>query len=129
MTLFEEALKGGNIKLALFESPSNPKLHIYDIEALSKLCKKYGCLLVFDGTFCSSIFHNPVVLGADVVIHSGTKYFTGHSDTLIGFLCTNNEELYKKLISLREIMGEEANDDICKRTLQSLQTYKIRCLR
>lgn len=95
-------------------------MHVYDIEELSKICKKHNCILAIDGTFCSPMFQNPLLLGADVVIHSGTKYLSGHSDTLIGFLCTNNEEIYKSLKNLRDTMGTNVTEDICKREYLSL---------
>ena len=96
---------------------------------MATLCKKYGCLLIIDGSFCSSIFQNPLDLGADIVVHSGTKYFGGHSDTLIGFACMNSDDLYQEVKTFRENMGSSVTEDVCKRTLLSLQTYKIRCLK
>ena len=116
----EKELQTGKYSAALFESPSNPKLNIYDIQELAKLCKQHKCMLVIDGSFCSSIFQNPLDLGADIAMHAGTKYIGGHSDIIIGFLCMNDEEIYNKLRVLRDNMGTTVTEDVCFRALLSL---------
>ena len=79
------------------ESPTNPLLRISDISAISELAKKQGVLSVVDNTFASPYFQNPLILGADVVLHSSTKYLGGHSDVIGGVVVTNNLQLKKKL--------------------------------
>ena len=73
--------------------------HLADdnIEALSKITKKHGILLFVDNTFLSPYFQNPLTLGADVVVHSGTKFLGGHNDAIAGFLVTNNEAIDERL--------------------------------
>ncbi len=78
------------------ESPTNPLLNITDITAVCDIAKKHGVATVVDNTFASSYFQNPLSLGADVVMHSTTKYMSGHSDTVGGVLVTNDQELKTK---------------------------------
>lgn len=75
------------------ETPSNPTMSVTDIRAMKKLADEFALLLIVDNTFLSPYFQNPLCLGADLVIHSGTKYLNGHNDVLAGFLCTNREDL------------------------------------
>uniref|UniRef100_A0A914GZH3 cystathionine gamma-lyase n=1 Tax=Globodera rostochiensis TaxID=31243 RepID=A0A914GZH3_GLORO len=84
-----------NTKMVWFESPSNPLLKVIDIEAVSKLVKAHNpeSIVVVDNTFMSPFFQNPLALGADVVLHSLTKYINGHSDVVMGCLVTNSERL------------------------------------
>lgn len=80
-------------KLIYVETPTNPMMQVTDIEAASKLAKKHGCLLAVDNTFLSPYFQNPLDFGADVVLHSATKYLEGHNDTLGGFVVVKDEAL------------------------------------
>lgn len=82
-----------NTKLIYVETPTNPMMQVTDIEAASKLAKKHGCLLAVDNTFLSPYFQNPLDFGADVVLHSATKYLEGHNDTLGGFVVVKDEAL------------------------------------
>eukprot|EP00347_Sterkiella_histriomuscorum_P001491 403371831 len=118
-----------NISLILIETPSNPITQVYDIQEISKICKKHSVLLSVDNTFCSPIFQNPLNFGADVVIHSASKYLSGHSDSVCGALCTNNEELYNKMKILREVSGQSLNQFNLYLLDQGLQTLKIRVKR
>jgi cystathionine beta-lyase len=81
----------------LFESPTNPLLEIADIAALSKIAHKQGALTIVDNTFLSPYLQQPLVLGADIVIHSATKYLGGHSDVLAGLLAVKDPTLFKRL--------------------------------
>lgn len=87
----------GNTRAIYIETPTNPMMNVTDIAALSKICKEYGLLLIVDNTFLSPYLQNPLDLGADVVIHSGTKYLGGHNDTLAGFLVTSREDISRRL--------------------------------
>ena len=82
-----------NTKLIYVETPTNPMMQVTDITAISKIAKEKGCLLAVDNTFLTPYFQNPLDLGADVVVHSATKYLEGHNDTLGGFLVTNREDI------------------------------------
>lgn len=86
-----------NTKAIFIETPTNPMMNVSDIEKIAKLAKQHGCLLIVDNTFLSPYFQNPLKLGADVVIHSGTKYLGGHNDTLAGFVVTNREDISEKI--------------------------------
>ncbi|MDR0964558.1 MAG: PLP-dependent aspartate aminotransferase family protein [Clostridium sp.] len=91
---------------ALFvESPSNPMMQVTDIAALAALCKAHGFLLIIDNTFLTPIYQRPLLLGADIVLYSGTKYLGGHNDTLAGFLVTNRTDVAEKLRFLYKTIG------------------------
>lgn len=94
-----------NTKAIYIETPTNPMMNVTDIEALSKITKKHGLLLIVDNTFLSPYFQNPLDLGADIVVHSGTKYLGGHNDTLAGFLVTNREDISEKFRFLIKTTG------------------------
>ena len=80
-------------KAVYIETPTNPMMNVTDIEALSRITKKHNLLLIVDNTFLSPYFQNPLDLGVDIVVHSGTKFLGGHNDTLAGFLVTNREDI------------------------------------
>lgn len=86
-----------NTKAVYLETPTNPMMHVTDIEKLADLTKSRGVLLIVDNTFLSPYFQNPLDLGADIVIHSGTKYIAGHHDTIGGFVMTNDRDIADKL--------------------------------
>ena len=94
-----------NTKAIYIETPTNPMMNVTDIVALAGIAKKHGLLLIVDNTFLSPYFQNPLKLGADIVIHSGTKYLGGHNDTLAGFIVTNNGEISEKLRFLIKTTG------------------------
>lgn len=100
-----EAYITENTKAIYFETPTNPMMNVTDIAKMSALAKKHGLLLLVDNTFLSPYFQNPLDLGADVVIHSGTKYLGGHNDTLAGFLVTAKEDISEKLRFLIKTSG------------------------
>lgn len=94
-----------NTKAIYLETPTNPMMNVSDISAIAEIAKKHQLLLIVDNTFLSPYFQNPLKLGADVVIHSGTKFLGGHNDTLAGFLVTNNREIQEKLRFLIKTTG------------------------
>ncbi|MCM1268773.1 MAG: PLP-dependent aspartate aminotransferase family protein [Bacteroidales bacterium] len=94
-----------NTKAVYIETPTNPMMHVTDIAALAKLTRERGILLIVDNTFLSPYFQNPLELGADIVVHSGTKYLGGHNDTLAGFLVTNREDIRERLRFLVKTTG------------------------
>ncbi|MDE6000754.1 MAG: PLP-dependent aspartate aminotransferase family protein [Clostridia bacterium] len=87
------------------ETPSNPLMHISDISALSALAKEAGLLLIVDNTFLTPYYQQPLALGADIVIHSGTKYLGGHNDTLAGFAVVNSESLAEQVAYIYKTIG------------------------
>lgn len=79
------------------ETPTNPTLKICDIQGVAEICKEHGVLFVVDNTFMSPYLQSPLALGADMVVHSITKYIGGHSDVVMGCICLNDKELYDRL--------------------------------
>ncbi len=94
-----------NTKLVWIETPTNPLLKLIDIEKISEICRSKKLLCVVDNTFMSPFFQNPLDLGADLVVHSTTKYLNGHSDVIGGAIVTNNPELHDQLLFLVNAMG------------------------
>jgi len=92
-------------RAVFLETPTNPMMQVTDIAEVSKLCKKYGLLLIVDNTFLTPYFQRPLELGADIVLHSGTKYLCGHNDTLAGFLVVAGEELSERLRLIYKTTG------------------------
>lgn len=92
-------------KAIFIETPTNPMMRVIDIEKVAKIAKSHKLLLIVDNTFLSPYFQNPLELGADIVIHSGTKFLGGHNDTLSGFVVTNSEELSEKLRYIYKTVG------------------------
>lgn len=86
-----------NTKMIYLESPTNPMMKVADIAAIAEISKACGALLVVDNTFLTPYFQKPIELGADIVIHSGTKFLAGHHDTTAGFVVVNNEALEKRM--------------------------------
>lgn len=94
-----------NTKAVFIETPTNPMMNVIDIEKIAEITKKNNILLIVDNTFLSPYLQNPLKLGADIVIHSGTKYLGGHNDTLSGFIVTNREDIREKLRFLIKTTG------------------------
>lgn len=94
-----------NTKAIYIETPTNPMMNVTDIGKLAQIAKKHNLLLIVDNTFLSPYFQNPLKLGADIVLHSGTKYLGGHNDTLAGFLVTNRDDISEKLRFLVKTTG------------------------
>lgn len=92
-------------KAIYLETPSNPMMKVADIAAISELAKEHDCLLVVDNTFLSPYFQRPLDFGADVVVHSGTKYLGGHNDVLAGFLVLKDETLANKIMDIYKTTG------------------------
>jgi len=109
------------------ETPSNPLLKITDIEALSKICKSHGLIFAVDSTFASPILQNPILLGADIVMHSTTKYIGGHSDVLGGSLTTaKKDEFWEKIRNVQQIGGAVPSPFDCFLLLRSIKTLAYR---
>lgn len=92
-------------KAIFIETPTNPMMHVTDIAAVARLCKANQLLLIVDNTFLTPYFLKPLHLGADIVLHSGTKYLGGHNDTLAGFLVVSDEVLSERLRFLTKTIG------------------------
>ena len=115
-----------NTKMLWIESPTNPMLKIFDIKALSKLAQSKGALSVVDNTFMSPYFQKPLDLGADVVIHSITKYMNGHSDVVGGVWVTNHTALYEEMKYLQNAIGAIPGPQDCFLVMRGLKTLHVR---
>ena len=115
-------------KVLYLETPTNPTIKITDIERLSIAAKKVGALVVVDNTFATPINQTPLELGADIVLHSASKYLGGHADALGGVIC-GNKDLVKKVHHYREINGASLAPMDAYSLLRGMKTLKLRVQR
>jgi cystathionine gamma-synthase len=120
------ALQPGRTRIIWIETPTNPLLGIADIAALATIAKDNGALLVVDNTFATPYLQRPLTLGADVVVHSTTKYVGGHSDVVGGAVVTPNEELGAALATFQNSTGAIAGPFDAYLTLRGLKTLAVR---
>lgn len=113
-------------KLIWIETPTNPTMQIVDIEAITRIGKEKGLVTVVDNTFASPYLQNPIDLGADIVMHSVTKYIGGHSDVVMGALMMNNEELYKRLFFIYNACGATPGPMDSFLVLRGIKTLHLR---
>ncbi|MCC5941521.1 MAG: cystathionine gamma-synthase family protein [Balneolaceae bacterium] len=123
----EQEIRNG-CNLVYLESPTNPTLKIIDLKRIAKAAKQAGVTTVVDNTFASPINQNPIALGADLVIHSATKYIGGHSDTLCGLIC-GSKELVHQIFQFREINGASLHPQTAYDVIRGMKTLEIRVLR
>lgn len=121
-----EAAVKPNTKMLYVETPTNPMMKVCDIRAISEIAKKHGALFVVDNTFMTPVFQKPLELGADVVIHSGTKYLAGHHDTMAGFLLTSDEELNEKVQFVKNTEGSALAPFDSWLVLRGIKTLSLR---
>lgn len=124
-----EAHINKNTKLIWVETPTNPMMNIIDIEAVSKIAKKHKVLLAVDNTFATAYLQQPLDLGADIVMHSATKYLGGHSDVVMGSLVVDNKELADKLYFIQNASGAIAGPMDSFLVLRGIKTLHIRMQR
>jgi cystathionine gamma-synthase/cystathionine gamma-lyase len=122
---FEPAIQT-NTKLIWIETPTNPLLKIVDIERIAKIARKNKLILVVDNTFASSYFQIPLELGADIVVHSTTKYLAGHSDIIGGAVVTSNEQLYQELKFYQNAIGAVPSPFDSWLVLRGIKTLAVR---
>lgn len=116
-------------KMIWIETPSNPLLKVCDIEAIAAIAKANNLVLVVDNTFLSPYFQNPLDWGADIVVHSSTKYLGGHSDVLGGAIMLSDEYLYKKLKFHQNAVGAVPSPFDCYLTMRGIKTLELRMIR
>lgn len=112
--------------LVWLESPTNPLLDVADIEALADAAHAAGALVVVDNTFATPLRQRPLALGADVVVHSATKYLAGHSDVVMGVVVTTDPDLHARLLAHRTLHGAIAGPFEAWLTLRGLRTLAVR---
>lgn len=113
-------------KLIWIESPTNPTLKVSDIQKIAQIAKSVNALLLVDNTFASPIAQNPIALGADIVIHSGTKYIAGHSDFVAGLVVTSTAELSDKIKFIQNASGGVLGPWDCFLTIRGIETLDLR---
>lgn len=121
-----ERYRKNNTKMIWLESPSNPLLKLVDIEAVALIAKKNNMLVVVDNTFATPFFQKPLKFGADIVMHSTTKYLNGHSDVIGGALVVNDQGLYDKLQFLQNAAGGVPGPFDCFLVLRGIKTLPVR---
>lgn len=115
-----------NTKVLYIETPANPTMDITDIAACAAIAKKYGLILVVDNTFCSPYLQKPLDLGADVVLHSITKFINGHADIVGGVIVTKEEKLYKQIRHAMVYMGCNMDPTQAYMVIRGVKTLAIR---
>jgi len=128
----EETLRAAmrpNTKLVWLESPTNPLMGIADIAMVAKVAHEHGALCGVDNTFMSPYFQNPMTLGADIVMHSMTKYLNGHSDVVMGALMFNGEDLLNRLRYIQNSIGATPGPFDCFLVLRGIKTLAVRMAR
>lgn len=113
-------------KLIWIESPTNPTLKIADIKAVAAIARQAGALLVVDNTFASPVLQNPIALGADIVVHSATKYLAGHSDLVAGLVVVTSDELAEKIRFIQNSSGAILGPHDCWLTIRGIETLVLR---
>ena len=113
-------------KALYIETPSNPMMNITDLRACAKLAKEHGLLLIADNTFLSPALQNPIALGADLVLHSGSKFLSGHNDTIAGFLSSANQALADRVRLIAKTTGGTLAPFDCWLVLRGLKTLPVR---
>jgi len=121
----EEALKS-NTKLLWVETPTNPLLKITDLEAMNKIAKSNNLLFGVDATFSTPVFLRPLEYGADLVMHSTTKYLSGHNQIIGGSIHTNNKEIFDKMKFIQKTIGAVPSPFDCFLTMLGLRTLHLR---
>lgn len=124
-----ESYINANTKMIWTETPTNPMMNIIDIEGVAKISKKHNLKLVVDNTFATAYLQKPLDLGADIVMHSATKYLGGHSDVVMGTLAVKDDELAEKLYFIQNASGGIAGPMDSFLVLRGLKTLHVRMQR
>ncbi len=124
-----EKLVNKKTKLFWVETPTNPMMNIIDIAAVAAVAKKSNAMLAVDNTFATPYLQNPLDLGADVVMHSVTKYLGGHSDVVMGALCTNDEEIAAEIYRIQNSSGAVCGPQDSFLVLRGVKTLHLRMQR
>ena len=118
-----------NTKIVFLETPTNPMMTITDLRACSEIAHAAGALVVVDNTFCSPYIQRPIELGADIVVHSTTKFLNGHSDSVGGVVITNSDELGEKIAFLQNAVGAILSPFDSFLVLRGIKTLAVRMKR
>src|SRR5262245_55919070 len=124
-----EAAIRPSTRLIWVESPTNPRLQIFDLSRISRVAHRHGVLLVVDNTFASPVLQQPFALGADIVVHSVTKYLSGHSDLIQGAVLARDAAVFQPIKFLQNATGAVPSPFDCWLTLRGLKTLELRMQR
>lgn len=122
---YEQAIRPGT-RLIWLETPTNPLLRLVDIRAVAEIAHRHNLLLVVDNTFSSPYFQRPLELGADIVLHSTTKYINGHSDVIGGAVITNDQQVYESIKFFQNAAGGVPGPHDAWLTLRGIKTLAVR---
>jgi cystathionine beta-lyase/cystathionine gamma-synthase len=126
ITAFESVMKTLHPEIVYIEAISNPMLIVPDAVRIIKVAKKYGAKVIVDNTFATPYLWKPLESGADIVIHSATKYFSGHGNITAGVICGNDKEIMKACIEYRKFVGHMISADDAYRLHTQVQTFELR---
>ncbi len=116
-----------NTKIIYFETPTNPSLKLVDIEKVAEISRKNNCALIVDNTFCSPYLQKPINFGADIVIHSGTKFLNGHGDVVMGIVCGKKEAMDAvRFVGLKDLTGAVMSPFDAFLVTRGLKTLSVR---
>ncbi len=116
----------GNTKGLYLETPSNPLLKVTDLRFASNIAKANRCITIVDNTFMSPYLQRPLELGADIVVHSATKFLGGHSDVISGLVVTNNDEIANQIYKIQNTFGAVLGPQDCFLLIRGIKTLKVR---
>jgi cystathionine beta-lyase/cystathionine gamma-synthase len=126
---FEKLIRSVKPAFVYIETISNPMLIVSDVPGIIEISKKYGSRTIVDNTFSTPYLFRPLDYGADIVIHSATKYFSGHGNLTAGVICGNDEQIMKSAIEYRKLIGHMISPDDAYRLQTQLQTFTLRFMR
>ncbi len=124
-----EEKMGNGVRMVLAESPTNPMMKIADLKKIALLCREKGAVFAVDNTFLTPIFQNPLKLGADIVIHSATKYISGHHDTVAGAVITSSDEIASHISFASATLGNALSPFDAWLVLRGVRTLPLRMQR
>jgi len=123
---FEHTISGLKPEFVYIETISNPMLIVADVSKITNIARKYGIKVIVDNTFSSPWLYKPLSDGADIVIHSATKYFSGHGNITAGVLCGNDKKLMEDAIEYRKFIGHTLSPDDAYRLQTQMQSFELR---
>ena len=123
---FEKAISALKPELVYIESISNPMLIVADVKHITSIAKKHGAKVIIDNTFATPWLCRPLNEGADIVIHSATKYFSGHGNITAGVLCGNDNKVMQAAIEYRKFVGHSLSPDDAYRLQTQIQSFELR---
>jgi cystathionine beta-lyase/cystathionine gamma-synthase len=126
MSEFEKVLSDINPEIVYIESVSNPMLIVADVKEITLIAKKHGSKVIIDNTFATPFLYKPLMDGVDIVIHSATKYFSGHGNLTAGIICGNDKQIMRAAIEYRKFVGHMLSPDDAYRLQTQMVTFELR---